>query len=271
MKIQSLIFILSFFVFNMISYGQQPTPPNTNEETVKISTNLIQLDVVVTDKLGKAVTNLRPEDFRVYQDGKLQTITNLSYVNSQTAEKTAIFSSKENRDKNAITPPPTNVRAKQGRLITFVLDDGNCLSTFGGLSNMRDSMQRFVDRDMQPDDRVAIYRTESGVSLLQGYTSDKEILKKKIEKISLVSSFGCSSAFDSATNNATGKGEGQFESKRDKDFKDASNAEQINRKVIGTLGVLDFVVDRLMSVPQRKIIFLISEELFCVARLLKMP
>lgn len=264
MKTLSLAFAI--LVFGSYSgLGQQPSPtptPNSDDDTVRITTSLIQLDVVITDKSGRPVTDLRPDEIKVYQDGKLQTVTNLSFINSQTAEKSVIYTSKQKADKNAIAPPPTNVRSKQGRIITFVLDDGNCLSTYGGINLMRDSMRKFVDNQMQPDDRVAIYRTTAGVSLLQVYTSNKEVLRKKIEKISLVSPFACDSAFEAASNNATDSmagGARVFESDKDRAARDARNVIQNRNEVMGSVGVLNFVVDRLMNVPQRKIVFLISE------------
>ncbi len=262
-----LFYIGAIFVVGSYSaFGQQPTPtptPNPDDDTVRITTSLIQLDVVVTDKKGQPVTDLKPDEIKVYQDGKLQTVTNLSYVDSKTAERSIIYSSKQKADKNAIAPPPANVRSKQGRIITFVLDDGNCLSTNGGMNLMRDSMKKFVNDQMQPDDRVAIYRTTAGVSLLQVYTSNKEVLRKKIEKISLVSPFACQSAFEAASNNSTssigGGGERVFESDRDRAARDERNAVKQRAEVMGAVGVLNFVVDRLMNVPQRKIVFLVSE------------
>ena len=263
MKTLSLIGIFVILVIlSGSAFGQQPTPaatPPVNEDTVKITTSLIQLDVVVTDKAGNPVTDLRPEDFKIYQDGKLQTVTNLSYINSQTAAKTVILSPKVKRDKKEIPTPPTNVRSAQGRIVTFILDDGNCMATPGGAFSMRDAITKFVDEQMLPDDRIAIYRTAPGVSLLQAYTSNKQTLRQKIKKISLASPFACSSTFEPSSDNANGKPGGQFDSVRDLAFKEAAGAEQRNKKITDTIGVLNFVVDRLVSVPQRKIVFMLSE------------
>lgn len=63
-SINIFIFLL-FFVFSISAFAQTPkptlTPPVDEGEVVKISTTLIQLDVVVTDKKGNQVTNLKPE------------------------------------------------------------------------------------------------------------------------------------------------------------------------------------------------------------------
>lgn len=57
-----------------------PTPTPTKDESdesdvVRITTNLVQFDAVVTDKKGRPVTDLSPEDFEVTVDGRRQPIT----------------------------------------------------------------------------------------------------------------------------------------------------------------------------------------------------
>ncbi len=58
-------------------FGQTATPtpkPQDDSDVVKISTNLIQLDVTVTDNKGRIVTDLKPEDFEIYENGQKQKI-----------------------------------------------------------------------------------------------------------------------------------------------------------------------------------------------------
>src|SRR5215210_7323815 len=67
------------------TFAQSPPPPQQpqvvdEEDVVRITTNLVQFDAVVTDKAGRQVTDLRAEDFEVLEDGKPQQITNLAYV-----------------------------------------------------------------------------------------------------------------------------------------------------------------------------------------------
>ena len=262
----STIFLTVILGFAIAAAGQIPQPsatPSRDDETVKITTSLIQLDVVVRDKDGKQITDLKPGDFVVYQDGKTQSITSLSYVDSVTTQKTEINGPKIKADKREPLSPPSNVRSRQGRIITFVIDDGNCLATADGTASIRDAMRKFVREQMLADDRVAIYRTRGGSSLLQMYTSNRDVLNKKIDKISLIPTGNCGSAFDpvrdKSTIKITGSGVDSFESAADKlARKDMENRERDNQ-VIGTVGVMRFVVERLKDVPQRKIVFLLSE------------
>ncbi|HLM58088.1 MAG TPA: hypothetical protein VK422_18440, partial [Pyrinomonadaceae bacterium] len=61
----------------------QPTPQARaardrqpeDDEVVRITTKLVQVDVTVTDKNGRQVTDLKPEDFEVFENDKPQAIT----------------------------------------------------------------------------------------------------------------------------------------------------------------------------------------------------
>jgi hypothetical protein len=52
----------------------------SQQGVIRITVNLVQGEAVVTDSKGHQVTNLRPEDFEVLEDGRPQTITNFSYI-----------------------------------------------------------------------------------------------------------------------------------------------------------------------------------------------
>src|SRR5215475_7360790 len=51
------------------------------QDVVKITTNLVQIDAVVTDKSGKRVVDLRPDEVEIYEDTQVRAITNFSYIN----------------------------------------------------------------------------------------------------------------------------------------------------------------------------------------------
>ena len=49
-------------------------------DVVKITSKVVEGDVVVTDNDGKQVTGLKISDFTVLQNGKSQTIRRFSYI-----------------------------------------------------------------------------------------------------------------------------------------------------------------------------------------------
>src|SRR5689334_10127757 len=94
-KASSLLLLLALLTSQPLAIpAQQQTKPQAqstpqqgetsnpyDDEVVRITTNLVQVDAVVVDKDGRYVTDLRPEDFEITEDGKRQEITNFSYIN----------------------------------------------------------------------------------------------------------------------------------------------------------------------------------------------
>src|ERR1043165_6424030 len=81
----ALSLLSSAFAQQRRQQQQQSATPSSStsaqdEEVVKITTNLVQVDVIVTDKQGRVVTDLQPSDFQIFEDGNPQPITNFSFV-----------------------------------------------------------------------------------------------------------------------------------------------------------------------------------------------
>jgi hypothetical protein len=87
MKSTMFVIVLSVSLLTSLpaqTLPQQPSSPKApgEDEVVRVTTNLVQIDAVVTDKSGKQVNDLRPEDFEILEDGRAQKITNFSYVST---------------------------------------------------------------------------------------------------------------------------------------------------------------------------------------------
>jgi VWFA-related protein len=248
------IFFLSF-TLTILSQTVQPTPPIEDDKNIiRIDSKLVQLDFMVLDKEDRQVKNLTADDIEVYQDGKLQNVSNFSYVDFANSEVSQT-GKPEKSNKNAVPIPPAITRMQsQGRLLTFVVDDGNCKSSLSGINSAKDTLTKFINEQMQPNDRVAIYQTKGGASLIRQYTSNKESLLRTIGKIRLnFQGLSCGSGIFDAVNTASI----EFNSPEQKSINDVSRDSQ----TIGSLGVLNYVVERLKNVAGRKSVFFLSEGL----------
>src|SRR5688572_22491503 len=106
--------------------GQQPAPPPPpqDDEVVRITTKLVQVDAVVTDGKGKLVTDLKPEELQISEDGKPQTITNFSYYVAAPDLPAPVAARTPTSDRNAPPVPPTRLRPDQvRRTMALVVDD----------------------------------------------------------------------------------------------------------------------------------------------------
>src|SRR5258707_457847 len=172
--------------------GQQPqpspapapqrTPPAADEQdVVRITTNLVQVDAVVT-KDGKPIIDLKPEDFAITEDGHPQTITNFSYVSNPEAKPVTKAPAKAGRDNtSAPTIPPALHPNEPRRTIALVVDDLGMSQA--SIIEARQRLRKFVAEELQPNDLVAIIRTGGEVGALQQFTNDKRLLQSAVDHL----------------------------------------------------------------------------------------
>ncbi len=245
----SLIAGISFLT-SAFAQTLPPTPqkPTSNDEVVRVTTNLVQIDAVVTDDKGRQVTDLRPEDFEILEDKHPQQITAFAYVpgESRSADLKR-NSSKENPKTTAVknAPPAITVPLKPEevrRTIVLVVDDLGM--SVQSIDLARGALRKFVDEQMQPGDLVAIARTSGG---WWEPTSDRQLLYAAIKNVRWISwrnRVGVQ-ALPQYTN-ITGDGPG-------------ADANTFAPDVEGTLVALEYLVEALRELPGRKSVLLFTD------------
>ena len=160
------------------SWPVQAQKAGSEEKPIKISTELVQLDVVVTDKKGNVVPNLGKQDFEVYENGKKQAVSFLEFVNAGRNQAQAGNQGQTGKQPERPARPQGPGTGDVRRTFGFVVDD--LTIRWEDLVYIRQMLLNFVDNQMQAGDLVAIVRTIGGKGLLQQFTSDKEILRRAI-------------------------------------------------------------------------------------------
>ncbi len=255
--------LVLFFAFTALSFAQtaSPTPPPDND-VVKITTTLVQIDVTVTDSKGKIVRDLRPEEFEIFENGQKQAISNFSFVSSvrETTEPD------RKTEKPDVPVPTLEIRPEQiRRTIALVVDDLSL--SFQSTYYVRRALKRYVDEQMRDGDLVAILRTSAGVGALQQFTSNKAQLYAAIERVKWYplgrGNIGAFAPIEptpleqAAANGDRTVSEEDLEAERQSleafdDFRNESFA-------VGTLGALRYVVGAMGELPGRKSVVLFSD------------
>ena len=255
MKIKAYLALLLLFCILLpaLAQTQQPgappppppqqKPADDQDDVVKISTNLVQVDAVVT-KDGKPVTNLTADDFEIYQDGKKQTITSFAYI-SNVANVSATTAPAAPRDKKAEVPPgarPINPNEPH-RTIALVVDDLGMSAQSIGM--VRSQLKKFINEQMQPNDLVAIIRTGGELGVLQQFTNDKRILVRAMERL--------------RWNHCSRVGLDVFKAAGSEDSDDFYRC---GGYAFGqTMRALRFILDGMAQIPGRKSLVLMSDDL----------
>ncbi|HET7619231.1 MAG TPA: VWA domain-containing protein [Vicinamibacterales bacterium] len=148
--------------------------PPQQPPTFKSGTQVVEVDVRVFDKNGHFVTDLRPEDFEVTEDGKPQTIQSLTLVGAERPEPVPA----------APTAPaaPAPAAASAPRQTWIFLFDTMHLSP-GGLRNTREAVAHFVDETLKPGDIAGVIA--DGTMINNRLTTSREELKAAVESIKL--------------------------------------------------------------------------------------
>lgn len=233
----------------------KPSPTPADDEVVKISTNLVQVDAVVTDKSGKPVIDLKQDEIQIFEDGRQQKITNFSYVVADSATPAPRPKASAPVDKTAVPAPPAPSVAVQPeqirRTIALVVDDLGL--SFQSIYFVRRALKKFVDEQMQPGDLVAVIRTAGGIGTLQQFTSDKRQLYAAIEHLKyFASGRSGTTPFAPLEDNSGQTDEAQAADEELNQFREDMFA-------VGTLGAVKSVIDGLSELPGRKSILLISD------------
>ncbi|HWC16445.1 MAG TPA: VWA domain-containing protein, partial [Terriglobales bacterium] len=234
---------------------------------VRINVNLVQVDAAVTDARGRTVTGLTAKDFEVLQDGVPQTITSFGYV-AEAVKSTPLPRQSAVKADSIVPAPRVPLKPEQlRREIVFMVDDLGLSPT--GVTYTRTALKKFVDRDMQPGDMVAIVRTGGGPGALQQFATDKQVLYSAIDQLKI--HFMARAASFASTDFARGleaPSEGPGQSLAQDNLKERyaqADAEEKcfedTNSTLGSLAAIRYVVQGLRNFPGRKALILLSQKL----------
>ena len=139
----------------------------TSPPVLSVTTHEVLLDVVVTDG-GRAVTGLRAANFTVLEDGKPQTVASLEEHAPTAGVLNALAALPPNTFTN-LSSAPTNTNA-----YTVILLDA--LNTrLDDQMSLRLALIKYLKK-MPPGPPVAIFERDRKMRLVQGFTSDPQVL-----------------------------------------------------------------------------------------------
>jgi VWFA-related protein len=143
---------------------------------VHVTTRIVQVRVTVHDKDGNPVTGLTKDDFTLLDQGQRQQITSFTEQVNRVIVNSAAAAPNQftNRFEQGSQPPLTVV-------VLDVYNGGhwdmfNCPPNCA-VGPMFRAVEKFI-RQMQPQDRVALYVLSNQLYLLQDFTSDPGALQR---------------------------------------------------------------------------------------------
>lgn len=162
-----------------------PAPlPSTDDsdEVIRVSTDLVQTDVMVLDQQGRFVEGLQREQFELRVDGRPQEISFFEQVRAGTAdEDTPITTRSRRRAGDGEVARATPQQTSRRRTMLFFLDDVHL--SFDSLARSRGLLLHFIEREMGQNDQAAIASTSGQLGFLQQFTGDKAVLRTAVSRL----------------------------------------------------------------------------------------
>ena len=175
---------LAILFFYQTSPAQAPTKPE-QVPVIRTTTREVLVDVVVRDKHHHPVTDLKPEEITVYEDGVPQKITVFRSIQGaeelqteRAVARTHNATATQGELQSAVAPPTTGLNSlRQLNFVSIVFAQVAPLN----LDFARQAVHEFLKSDTLPNTYVTIYKLGPSLRLVQGYTSNQEYLAKAVE------------------------------------------------------------------------------------------
>jgi VWFA-related protein len=158
-----------------IAQEPKPVPPGTDQPTFRTGAEVVVLDVVVRDKKGRTVRDLRPEELQVYEDGVRQKIVSFKL------EAAGQEPSTEAEAGKAAEPPAPGVASRTPdaghfNLVTLVFDqlgaEARRIAREAGLD--------LLEQADRSDLVVSVFQVKESLRLIQQFTADRATLRAAV-------------------------------------------------------------------------------------------
>ena len=224
--------------------AQQPQKPSQPGYVVRVSTEIVLVNVIARDKRGNLIRDLKKEDFTVYEDGQKQQLTSFDFENvdqlltAGAAGTTATGAAGNGGLLGAGQNPTLEARDRRLMLLFF---DFSAMEP-DEIDRAVNAGKKYVQANMQPADMVAL------VSLVTNMRLDLDFTDDKTRILASLSAYNDSEGqgFESGT---TGSSEGTAETSGaytpdDTDY----NTFSADRKLLA----LQSILEAMGKIPQKK-------------------
>ncbi|HWQ32436.1 MAG TPA: VWA domain-containing protein [Blastocatellia bacterium] len=134
------------------------------QQTVGMKTAEVLLDVLVHDKKGRIVRDLRPEEIEVFEDGVKQPVSSFRFIDAES--------------KKPVEETGRGNSLQQLNLVTLVFDHQDAQR----FQTARQAAITFLDTAIRPDTLVRVFVIGRRLYLIEQFTSDRSRIAKAIER-----------------------------------------------------------------------------------------
>ena len=159
----------------------RPALPDTGSP-LRVTARLVDVGVVAYDKKGHPVTDLKPEDFEIFDNGRKQEVRFFSRASGAPAEDSAkvLDQPTVSNRRAAATDAKPEIGGTEGNTSILLIDSSNL--AWADLTHARGEMLRFL-RALPANESVGLYVVKgNGLQVLEEGTADHAMLAAKLSQ-----------------------------------------------------------------------------------------
>lgn len=234
---------------------QAPPPAAAQKEAqesmpvFRTTTHLVQVNVIVRHH-GEAVADLKKEDFRLFDNGKQQTISTFSVESSNGKLPASSVKLPPNIFTNKLVQKPGTPQS-----VTVILLDTYNMTHIQDQMFARQQLVKFL-LTIRPEDRVGVYVLGwNGLKVLHDYTTDST------DMLRALNAFSDGKTLPDTSQDQNMSFGTDMISLNNWMMTGATGAQRdlyMDQRITGTLRVIEFIANHLASLPGRKNLIWVS-------------
>lgn len=174
----SLLLIVSVSVPPALVFGQTPTGQD-QDDVVRVRSNEVRLDVVVKDKKGRPIRDLKAGDFEVLEDGVPQKVESFRFVTRESGVPGVVSETKDNKSAPAPTTIATAPKRSTPAVTALVFDrlspEARALAKKAGFA--------YAQEGMANGDFTGVFGIDQTLHTVQNFTDDAQLVKDAVESV----------------------------------------------------------------------------------------
>ncbi len=154
------------------------------DNTIRVKVGLVQTDVMVFDRRGHFVPDIKMDQFELWVDGKAQPISFTELVSAGSRHDEEVWA----REEGTRAAPPAESGASYanpGRTLVFFLDDWHM--DVDNVMRARSALTKLVRTSISPRDRMGVFAASGQLGSTQQLTGDKSELLARLAKFNFQS------------------------------------------------------------------------------------
>lgn len=166
----SLVLIICTGFSPALVYSQQ------DDDVVRVRSNEVRLDIVVKDKKGRQIKDLKVTDFEVMEDGVPQKVESFRFVTREPGTATTPETKDNTSPTTATTPAPASRSTPTVTALVFdrLSPEARSLARKAGLA--------YAQEGMAAGGFTGVFGIDQSLRTVQTFTDDAQLIKDAVER-----------------------------------------------------------------------------------------